>query len=61
MRWQFRFEPALWMAVARAVVIAGGAWGFTLTQEQTLALYGVIETLTTAITRSFVQPSEPRA
>lgn len=53
----FRFEPAVWLGVVRALVVFGSAFGLQLTLEQVAAIYGLTEAVTSAVQRSVATPN----
>lgn len=53
----FSHEPAAWLGVIRAAVVFGSAFGLKLSLEQTAAIYGILEALTSFIQRQSVTPN----
>lgn len=54
----FLGEPTLILAAVRALVVCGVSFGLNLSQEQTLAIYGVAETILALVNRQVVTPVE---
>ena len=57
MRLSLPHEPAAWGAIVRAAVILGTAFGLSLTETQSLAIYGFIEVFTLYFVREAVTPN----
>lgn len=53
----FGREPVLWLAVIRAAIAAGAAFGFNLTGEQVAAVVLLSEAVLALVTRSQVTPN----
>ena len=51
-------EPVLLAGAIRAIIYAAGTFGFALTNEQTLALIGVVEAVSALVTRALVTPNQ---
>lgn len=52
----FNREPVLWMALLRAIVVCGAAFGLQLSAAQVAGIYLVMESLLSLITRQSVTP-----
>jgi hypothetical protein len=50
-------EPVLLAALVRQAIALSAAFGFGLTEAQTLAVMAFVETLTTLFTRAVVTPN----
>lgn len=61
MRWQFRFEPAVWLGLARTAIYVAGLFGWfgvdTWSDEQKAGVVVLVEAVTGVIQRSFVTPN----
>lgn len=57
MQWQFRFEPAVWLGVVRALLYLGVGFGLDLTTEQMGLILTACESVFAAIQRSVVTPN----
>lgn len=55
---RLKVEPAALLALVRAVIVLGTAFGLDLTMEQTAAIYAFVEVVTTILTRQNVIPVE---
>jgi len=60
-RYGFRFEPAIWLGVARTLIYTAGLFGWwgvdQWTVEQKVGMVGLIETVSGALQRSIVTPN----
>ena len=60
-QWQFQFEPARWLGLARTVIYVAGVFGLfgvdQWTEEQKGAAVILVEAVTTMIQRSVVTPT----
>lgn len=52
----FGREPVVFMALLRAAIVLGVSFGLKLTEEQTLAIYGLAEAVLAFVTRQKVTP-----
>jgi len=61
MRYGFRFEPAVWLGVARTLIYTAGLFGWwgvdSWTVEQKTGAVMLVETIAGAIQRSIVTPN----
>lgn len=61
MRWQFQFEPAAWLGLARVAIYACGVFGLfgvdQWTDEQSVTAVLLVETGLGFLQRSFVTPN----
>ena len=61
MRWQFRFEPSVWLGLARTLIYVSGLFGWggvdAWTVEQKAGAVMLVEAVAGAIQRSFVTPN----
>jgi hypothetical protein len=57
MRLTFPHEPAVYLGLIRAILVVGTSFGFSLTADQTLAVYGLVEAITSLVQRQTVTPN----
>jgi len=57
MNYSFKFEPALWLGLTRAVLMGVVVFGVNLTPEQQGVILVLAEAVTTLIQRSLVTPN----
>jgi hypothetical protein len=57
MRLSLPHEPAAWGAIVRAAVVLGTAFGLSLTEGQSIAIYGFVEVFTLYFVRQSVTPN----